>query len=158
MMRFFIAAVALLGFLSVPWYILTHRHPAAVAATSTPAAETANPSSATYQNATEKDIFVHAPHPGQSLTQSFVVTGYARGTWFFEAVFPVEVRNKKDVVIGTAQGRADSDWMTTDLVPFTAEINLKALYNGPATIVLRKDNPSGDPARDASISIPVMIQ
>jgi hypothetical protein len=158
MIRYIAAVGALSAFLWVPWYFLTHQGTSPAAATSTPATGSQDAPSYIYKNATNDDIFVHAPHPGQSLTQSFVVTGYARGTWFFEAVFPVEVLNKKGVVIGTAQAKADSDWMTTDFVPFTAEINLKALYNGPATIVLKKDNPSGDPAKDASVSIPVMIQ
>jgi hypothetical protein len=51
--------------------------------------------------------------------------------------------------------------MTTSMVPFTADINFTVPKNSPkwnGEIILKKDNPSGDPARDESIEIPVMFK
>lgn len=111
-----------------------------------------------YTNASQDDIFLIAPQPGDSVTTTIPLHGFARGPWYFEATFPVEVRDANGKVIGSGQAKAESDWMTESFVPFTAELDLKVLYNGAATIVLRKDNPSGDPSKDAALSLPVMIQ
>lgn len=44
--------------------------------------------------------------------------------------------------------------MTTDFVPFQATLTFEtASQNG--TLVLEKDNPSGEPQNDASLSVPV---
>ena len=111
-----------------------------------------------YINASQDDIFLISPQPGESVTTTIPLHGFARGPWYFEATFPVEVRDANGKVIGSSQAKAQSDWMTESFVPFTAELDLKVLYNGAATIVLKKDNPSGDPSKDATLSFPVMIQ
>lgn len=111
-----------------------------------------------YANASKDDIFVSSPEPGESVTNTILVAGYARGSWYSEAVFPVDVEDAQGTVIGSGQGKANSDWMTDDFVPFTAEVDLKSLYNGQALIILKKDNPSGQPSSDASLLFPVMIR
>ncbi len=85
------------------------------------------------------------------------MTGEAPGNWFFEASFPIQVRDKGNNKVGQTTGQAQSDWMTTELVPFTAEITVTG-YSGPATLVLLKDNPSGLPENEDSVSIPIVIQ
>jgi len=42
-------------------------------------------------------------------------------------------------------------------VPFTAQVTVED-YSGPATLVLLKDNPSGLPENDDSVSFSVVIQ
>jgi hypothetical protein len=111
-----------------------------------------------YANASEDMIFITSPKPGENVTSTIVIKGFARGTWYFEAVFPVVVENAGGMVIGEGQGKAEGDWTTNSFVPFTAEVDLKTPYTGVAQVVLKKDNPSGDPSRDASISFPVVIQ
>ncbi|MBI3573863.1 hypothetical protein HY090_02330 [Candidatus Kaiserbacteria bacterium] len=151
--RFFFPAAIVLAIALIAGYFLEHK-------AQSPAQDLSNStasSSYAYTNASEDMIFVTTPKPNQSTTGTIVIKGFARGTWFFEASFPIEVRNDRGLTIGEGQGRADTDWMTKNFVPFTAEVNL-SLYNGPATIVLKKDNPSGDPARDASLSFPVVIE
>jgi hypothetical protein len=111
-----------------------------------------------YRNATSNDIRVTNPSPGDVTGKSFTVTGEARGTWFFEASFPVEVLDKdgKRLAIGIAQ--AQGEWMTTDFVGFSAPVTVPESYIGPATLVLMKDNPSGDAVRDASVRFPITIE
>ncbi|MBV9159311.1 MAG: hypothetical protein JO019_01805, partial [Candidatus Kaiserbacteria bacterium] len=46
---------------------------------------------------------------------------------------------------------------TTGQVTFTAQVSISG-YKGPATLVLSKDNPSGLPQNDDSVSIPITIQ
>jgi len=112
----------------------------------------------TYTNASANNIVVDSPTPGAVTGKQFSVVGKARGTWFFEASFPVQVRDQNGKVIATGIAQAQSDWMTENFVPFKADITVPASYMGPATLVLQKDNPSGLPENDASISFPFTIE
>jgi uncharacterized protein YxeA len=112
----------------------------------------------TYTNATGDLIKVELPLPGAVVPKNFSVTGTARGTWFFEASFPVQVLDKNGNLLVSGPAQAQSDWMTENFVPFKIDIKIPGNYTGPATLVLKKDNPSGLPAHDASISFPVTIE
>jgi hypothetical protein len=54
--------------------------------------------------------------------------------------------------------QAQGDWMTEDFVPFKADIKVPDTFGGNATLILTKDNPSGLPEHDASISFPITIE
>lgn len=111
-----------------------------------------------YVNASADVIRVTLPTPGAVTGKEFKVVGEARGTWFFEASFPIEVVATNSATLATGIAQAQSDWMTTNFVPFSADITVPATYTGPATIVLHNDNPSGDPAKAASASFPITIE
>lgn len=112
----------------------------------------------TYTNATPDDIIVTLPFPGAVTGKTFSVLGKARGPWFFEASFPVRVLDKDGNQIAVAVAAAEGEWMTTDFVEFKANITVPESYIGPATLVLKKDNPSGEPEHDASVSFPLTIE
>jgi len=116
------------------------------------------PGKITYTNSSADLIVVDLPFPGAVVGKDFSVIGKARGTWFFEASFPVEVidGNGKILAVGIAQ--AGSDWMTENFVPFKADLKIPETYIGPATLILKKDNPSGLLENDASISFPITIE
>jgi hypothetical protein len=116
------------------------------------------PVQATYINATADLIRVELPFPGAVTGKEFSVIGEARGTWYFEASFPIEVLDSTGNLLATGIAQAQSDWMTENLVPFTANVVVPASYTGPATLVLKKDNPSGLPELDASMSFPITIE
>lgn len=103
-------------------------------------------------------VVVDAPKSGQTVFQSFTVTGKAPGPWYFEASFPIKVVDPQGNTIAQGPATALSDWMTTEDVAFKADLKLTNNYSGPATLVLMKDNPSGMPENDDSISIPITIQ
>ncbi len=90
---------------------------------------------------------------------TITVTGKARGTWYFEASFPIEVRDAPGRLVGQGVAQAQEDWMTTEFVPFKATITLtEVLPSGmPGTLVLKKDNPSGLPEHDDSIEVPIVF-
>ncbi len=111
-----------------------------------------------YTNATDDDIQVELPFAGAVTGKQFSVIGKARGTWYFEASFPVLVLDKNGAVLFQAPAQAQGEWMTVEFVPFKIDITIPNNYIGPATLVLKKDNPSGDPSRDASMSIPITIE
>lgn len=112
----------------------------------------------TYRNASSDLIMAEDPEAGTVVGKAFSVSGSARGYWYFEASFPVEVLDRSGNVIATAVAEAQSDWMTEEWVPFMADLKVPDSYIGPATIILRKDNPSGLPEHEASLSYPVVIE
>jgi hypothetical protein len=116
------------------------------------------PEEITYNNASADLIVVELPFPGAVTGKEFSVIGEARGTWFFEASFPVEVLDKDGKHLTTGIAQAQSEWMTEDFVPFQAELKVPESYIGKATLVLHKDNPSGLAEHEASISFPITIE
>lgn len=102
-------------------------------------------------------VVIDAPKSGQTVFKSFTATGKAPGNWYFEASFPIKVVDPQGNVVATGQATALSDWMTTADVPFKADIRIDS-YTGPATLVLMRDNPSGLPANDDSVSVPITVQ
>lgn len=112
----------------------------------------------TYQNASEDLIKVDLPNPGAVTGKDFSIIGEARGNWYFEASFPIQVLAEDDSVLVDTFATAQGEWMTTEFVPFRADIQVPATYSGKATVILRKDNPSGLPENDASVSFPITIE
>lgn len=113
---------------------------------------------AEYVNSSEDNIKVELPAPGNVVGKEFSVVGKARGSWYFEASFPVEVVDENGKVLFQGPAQAEGDWMTTEFVPFKIDIKVPDTYIGPATIVLKKDNPSGDSTKDASVKIPIAVE
>lgn len=112
-----------------------------------------------YENADEDMIRVELPYPGAVVGKEFVVVGEARGYWFFEGSFPLEVRSPNGDILAATYATAEGEWMTTDFVSFKSEMfDLPSAYIGPATLILRRDNPSGLPENDASISFPIVVE
>ena len=124
-----------------------------------PTGETPIPSfeGVTYDNATSDMITIDLPFPQAIVSHQFTARGKARGTWYFEASFPVHVFDKdgNELVSGPAQ--AEGDWMTEEFVPFKIDLIVPQTYKGDATIVFMKDNPSGLPDKEANISFPITI-
>ena len=112
----------------------------------------------TYDRASADTIIVATPTPGAVVGKTFAIKGQARGIWYFEASFPIEVRDAAGTVLTTVVAQAEGEWMTTAFVPFTATATVPASYIGPATIVLKKDNPSGLSEHDASASYPITVE
>jgi hypothetical protein len=107
----------------------------------------------------EQDLIkVELPFPGAVVGKNFSVIGEARGTWFFEASFPIELLDKDGKVLAVAIAQAQDEWMTENFVPFKADIVVPETYIGKATLVMKKDNPSGLPEHDMSVSFIINIE
>lgn len=102
-------------------------------------------------------VVVISPASGATVSKTFTVSGKAPGPWYFEASFPIKVVDANNNFIGQGIAQAQTDWMVVDDVVFVAAVTTSG-YSGPATLVLMRDNPSGMPENDDSISIPVVIQ
>ena len=87
---------------------------------------------------------VTTPRTGNTVTSPLRVSGEARGTWFFEANFPVRLLNQDGQEIAIAPAEARGEWMTENFVPFEAVLEFSAPAPGTSgTLVLEKNNPSG---------------
>ncbi len=101
-------------------------------------------------------ISVDAPAKNAVVSSPLTITGTARGTWYFEASAPVELRDTSGKVIAQGHVDAQGDWMTEDFVPFKVTLTFaKQPAGSTGTLVLKNDNPSGDPARQKELDIPV---
>ncbi|MEK7546302.1 MAG: Gmad2 immunoglobulin-like domain-containing protein [Patescibacteria group bacterium] len=101
------------------------------------------------------DLVVADVAPGDQVSSPLVVTGRARGYWYFEASFPAELLDANGAQLAIAPAQAQSDWMTTDFVPFSVTLAYPTPATATGTLMLRKDNPSGEPQNDDFLAIPV---
>lgn len=113
-------------------------------------------------NELEKIDLIHldTPRPNQVIQSPLTIKGEARGTWFFEASFPVILTNWDGLIIAQGIATAQGEWMTTEFVPFEATFKFvvdKNAYSNRGFLILRKDNPSGLPEHDDALEIPVTI-
>jgi hypothetical protein len=105
-------------------------------------------------------IRLDTPRPNQVIESPLTLSGEARGTWFFEASFPISLTNWDGLIIAEGYATAQGDWMTEDFVPFTATLTFvlpELEYSNRGTLILQKDNPSGLPEFDDALEITVFI-
>ena len=104
-------------------------------------------------------IQVEAPIPNGSVKNHLIVTGKARGSWYFEASFPIYIYDADGLELGITKAQAHppvrGDWMTEDFVPFMADLEFKKPTTPTGTLVLKKDNASGLPEHDVELRVPV---
>jgi hypothetical protein len=107
-------------------------------------------------------IRLDSPRPGDTIPSPLPITGQARGTWFFEASFPITLTNWDGRIIAEGYATAEGEWMTEEFVPFTATLTFESPYREGdpdfmkrGTLILHKDNPSGLPEHDDALEIPV---
>ena len=107
---------------------------------------------------TNANIQVSQPAANATVTSPLAISGQAVGGWYFEASFPIKLYDAGNNLIGQTTAQAQSDWMTTAMVPFTASLTFPAQTTGSTgTLVFAKDNPSGEPANDDSYSVSVVF-
>lgn len=102
-------------------------------------------------------ITITAPRPNATVTSPLSITGTARGSWFFEGVFPVTLTDAQGIVVATGQAHAQGDWMTDAFVSYTAELTYTTAPSGNGTLTLAKDNPSGLEENDDALIVPVVF-
>src|SRR3989344_2201551 len=104
-------------------------------------------------------IRVTTPVPGALVRSPLVVSGQARGNWYFEASFPIRLFDSEGKELAVSVAQAQGDWMTTEFVPFeTKLIFISPPTSRVGTLVLQKDNPSGLSEYDDELRIPVRFE
>jgi hypothetical protein len=101
---------------------------------------------------------VATPELREQVSSPLVVRGAARGSWFFEASFPITLVDWDGKILAEGVAQARGEWMTEDFVPFEATLVFAVPQDIPSrrgTLILRKDNPSGLPENEDAFEIPV---
>ena len=113
----------------------------------------------------EAKVRIESPEPQEKVSSPLNVRGEARGTWYFEASFPVILVDWDGRIIGEAPAQAEEDWMTEGFVPFEAAIEFESPYQEGdpefmkrGTLILQKANPSGLPENDDAVEVPVFFE
>jgi len=119
--------------------------------TSTPIA---TPSSTPLVSEEVRPVIISAPESGTLVSSPLVIKGQALGNWFFEANLPVKLIDDKGNLIISGPATAESDWMVSTFVPFSALLEFSTMATS-GYLVIAKDNPSGLVENDASVSIPL---
>ena len=118
---------------------------------------------------TQAEITAHAdlitlatPLPNSVVTNPLLISGLARGNWYFEGSFPIVLTNWDGLIIAEGHATALGDWMTTDFVPFTAMLEFTSPYPDGGqefmkrgALILQKDNPSGLSENDDALEISI---
>lgn len=159
-MKTLLIAIAVLAVLILGKILLDDKDPQST--NLTPTTETTQPSIETKEEteaSTKADLIqVDSPQPGGLITSPVTITGKARGQWYFEASFPITILDENGKVLGQGHAEAQSNWMTSELVPFTAKVTFTKSSTKTGTILLEKDNPSGLPEHADSIRISIRFE
>lgn len=102
-------------------------------------------------------IRVTSPLPSGEIVSPLVVTGDARGQWYFEASFPVRLFDDNGVELAVGIATAEGEWMTPEFVPFSATLVFDKPNTEKGVLVFQKDNPSGMPEHDDEWRVPVVF-
>lgn len=103
----------------------------------------------------ERELVVESPDKREEVSSPLTVEGRAKGTWYFEASFPVELRDKNGNLLAETPAQAQGDWMTENFVDFKAELEFSVPSSEEGIVVLKKANPSGLPENDDEVIVPI---
>jgi hypothetical protein len=103
-------------------------------------------------------INIISPKPNETIASPLKIAGEAKGSWYFEASFPIKLEDEAGNIIAQTTAAAQSDWMTENMVPFFADLTFNSGTTTKGFLVFANDNPSGLPENDESIKIPVLFK
>lgn len=103
-------------------------------------------------------IIVKYPKQGDLVQSPLIIEGEARGTWYFEADFPVYLFDENGKELASHYAVAQDEWMTEDFVPFISEIIFEKPSTTKGVLVLQKSNPTGLAEFDDEIRITVRFE
>jgi Immunoglobulin-like domain of bacterial spore germination len=123
-----------------------------------PVEETRKATTSDAGGANSDPIRVSSPAPGAIVTSPLKIRGQARGSWYFEADFPISLVDESGRTITKTPAKALGNWMTSEFVPFEATLEFTAPASAKGFLVLEKANASGLPEHDAEVRVPVRFE
>ncbi|GEM_PF-884291 len=100
-------------------------------------------------------IIIYSPRPNAKIASPLTISGKARGSWFFEADFPVKLLDAAGNIIASGIAVTQSEWMTQDFVEFLVTLEFEIPPTASGKLILEKDNPSGLPEHDNQLIVPI---
>ena len=105
------------------------------------------------------DIEIYSLTPNSEISSPLIITGQARGGWYFEATFPIQLTTVHGLVLGNTYAQAQGDWMTENFVPFSATLDFTLPVDiDQGEIIFEKANPSGLPEHGVEYRIPIKFK
>jgi hypothetical protein len=101
---------------------------------------------------------VEAPEPQALIESPLECRGRARGSWFFEATFPISLLDARGAVVARHYAEASGEWMTESFVPFAAQLSFQPPATDTGVLVFHRANASGLPEHDAELRVPVRFR
>jgi len=105
-------------------------------------------------------ITINSIKSGEEISSPLKITGIVNGDgWvgFEGQVGTVKLLDNAGKELSSGILNATTEW-TTLPTNFETTLNFTANNSGPATLIFKNENPSGDPSRDKTFSLPVTIK
>jgi len=103
-------------------------------------------------------IQITHPLPGQIINSPLKLEGIARGYWYFEANFRIELTDENYQQITETYATATGEWMTEDWVPFTSTLTFSKPKSKYGYLIFHKANPSGMVEHEMSDTLEIRFQ
>jgi hypothetical protein len=145
-----VAVVVLVATAGAVW-LLQDREASPAVDADRPAGEAAR----TGGTAADERVRVSSPRPNAVVSSPLAVRGEARGTWYFEADFPIRLLEGDGRELAVTPAPAEGEWMTEGFVPFDARLSFEAPATQAGLLVLERANPSGLAEHAALVALPV---
>ncbi len=124
-------------------------------------AKTNNNSQHQNQEQEKTGLLVLVPQPNELISSPLKIDGYVNGDgWIgFEAqvgVVKLFDANGKELGLGLLTAK-DQDWMKVK-IDFQSQVNFENTETNTGMLVFYNENPSGEPSRDKTFSLPVRFK
>lgn len=153
--------IALLLFVSLPFigFVLGMRYQKMMSSISTSKIEVTAPIEQEPNVGYMKEmIIVDFPKPEDTVSSPLIITGKARGGWYFEGGFPISLYCGPNGKIADSHATAQGEWMTDDFVDFEGIIEFETECESMGMLILNKNNPSDLRELDDKVMIPVYFE
>ncbi|MGH7141267.1 MAG: Gmad2 immunoglobulin-like domain-containing protein [Minisyncoccia bacterium] len=147
--------------IAVVLIVIHGRSPASTmppAATELPGTSALQASSTALAQNDEDSIEITSPAPNAPVKSPLQITGSAKSAWYFEGRFKAEILDASGTVLASAPAKALGDWTGPRFIPFSASLSFGTPTTTTGLVVLKNDNPSGDPSRDVIFAVPVRFK
>ncbi|MFH0905160.1 MAG: Gmad2 immunoglobulin-like domain-containing protein [bacterium] len=106
---------------------------------------------------TSDEIAIEQPAANTLIGTPLAIVGKARGSWFFEGVFPVKLVDADGKTIAQGFVQSQGNWMTDDWVDFmgTLQFPTNNIQTAKGKLIFMNDNPSGLPANAKNFEWPI---
>jgi hypothetical protein len=115
------------------------------------------------ENTLDNLIHIDYPATGTLIKSPLTVRGKARGSWYFEATFPIALVDWDGRIIAQSYATAEDEWMTDNFVPFQGTIefenpSFETDFSKRGTLIFQKNNPSGLSEYDKALELSVYFE
>jgi len=102
----------------------------------------------------QDEIILDQPLSGGPISSPLMISGQARGTWFFEANMSAVLTNWDGEIIAESPITTEDEWTTEEFVNFSGEIEFETpQYGKVGHLIIQAANPSDLPENDRALEI-----